>query len=69
MARWWDAFDDPVLVSLVERAFASNLDLKLAESRILQARAARGISAAGLGACGQCRIVLSGAASHPRAEP
>ena len=43
MASWWTAFDDPVLVSLVERAIASNLDLKLAESRIRQARAARGV--------------------------
>ena len=49
MARWWAAFDDPVLVSLVERAIESNLDLKLAESRIRQARAARGVSVAGLG--------------------
>jgi multidrug efflux system outer membrane protein len=49
MARWWVAFDDPVLVSLVERAFASNLDLKLAESRIRQARAARGVAVSGLG--------------------
>jgi NodT family efflux transporter outer membrane factor (OMF) lipoprotein len=49
MAHWWAAFDDPVLVSLVERAFASNLDLKLAESRIRQARAARGVSVSGLG--------------------
>ena len=49
VARWWTAFDDPVLVSLVERVFASNLDLKLAESRIRQARAARGIAFAGLG--------------------
>ncbi len=49
MARWWTAFDDPVLVSLVERAIASNLDLKQAESRIRQARAARGVSVAGLG--------------------
>ena len=49
VARWWASFEDPVLVSLVERAFASNLDLKLAESRIRQARAARGISISGLG--------------------
>ncbi|MBI5590017.1 MAG: efflux transporter outer membrane subunit [Deltaproteobacteria bacterium] len=49
LARWWTAFDDPVLVSLVERAIASNLDLKLTESRIRQARAARGVSVAGLG--------------------
>jgi len=47
--RWWTVFDDPILVSLVERAMASNLDLKLAESRIRQARAAKGVSAAGLG--------------------
>ena len=49
MARWWAAFDDPILVSLIESAFASNLDLKLAESRIRQARAARGIAVSGLG--------------------
>jgi outer membrane protein, multidrug efflux system len=49
MARWWAAFDDPILVSLVKSAFASNLDLKLAESRIRQARAARGIAVSGLG--------------------
>ena len=49
MARWWTVFDDPTLVSLVERAIASNLDLKQAESRIRQARAARGVSVAGLG--------------------
>lgn len=49
MVGWWTAFDDPVLVSLVERAMASNLDLKLAQSRIRQARAVRGISVSGLG--------------------
>lgn len=49
LARWWTVFDDPQLVSLVERALASNLDLKLAESRIWQARAARGVSVAGSG--------------------
>jgi NodT family efflux transporter outer membrane factor (OMF) lipoprotein len=48
-ARWWTTFDDPVLVSLVERALASNLDLKLAQARIREARAARGIAASGLG--------------------
>ena len=47
--RWWTAFDDPVLSSLVERAIDSNLDLKLASSRIRQARAARNIALSGLG--------------------
>ncbi len=49
LVHWWTAFNDPVLTSLVDRAAASNLDLKLAEARIRQARAARGIAVAGLG--------------------
>lgn len=49
LARWWTVFDDPTLVSLEERAIRSNLDLMLAEARIRQARAARGIAASGLG--------------------
>ena len=47
--RWWTAFDDPMLSSLVERAIYSNLDMKLAASRIRQARAARNIALAGFG--------------------
>jgi multidrug efflux system outer membrane protein len=49
LARWWTAFDDPTLTSLVERAVRSNLDLMRAEARILQARAARGIAMSGIG--------------------
>ena len=48
IVQWWMTFGDPILTSLVERAVKSNLDLKQAESRILQARAARGIVTAGL---------------------
>jgi NodT family efflux transporter outer membrane factor (OMF) lipoprotein len=47
MARWWTAFDDALLNSLVERAVRSNLDLKLAEARIRETRAARAVTAAG----------------------
>jgi len=46
--RWWTIFHDPTLDSLVERAMNSNLDLRLAEARIRQARAARGVAGAGL---------------------
>lgn len=46
MSRWWTAFNDPVLDSLVYRAIHKNLDLRVAESRIREARAARGIIAA-----------------------
>jgi NodT family efflux transporter outer membrane factor (OMF) lipoprotein len=49
LARWWTVFDDPTLIALEERAVRSNLDLKLAEARIRQARAARGIAAGALG--------------------
>jgi len=49
LARWWVVFGDPKLTSLVERAVESNLDLKLAEARVRQARAARGITISGLG--------------------
>jgi outer membrane protein TolC len=49
LAEWWTVFDDPTLTSLVERAIQSNLDLRLAEARVRQARAARGVAASGLG--------------------
>jgi outer membrane protein, multidrug efflux system len=49
LTRWWTVFDDPVLNSLLERAAATNLDLKLAKAVIRQARAARGVAAGGLG--------------------
>ncbi len=46
ISRWWTIFNDPVLDSLVDRAVHSNLDLRVAEGRIREARAARGIVAA-----------------------
>ncbi|MCU0600006.1 MAG: efflux transporter outer membrane subunit [Desulfobacterales bacterium] len=49
LTDWWLVFNDPALAALVERAVASNLDLKQAEARIRQARAARGIVASDLG--------------------
>jgi multidrug efflux system outer membrane protein len=45
---WWQTFNDPILTGLVEQALAANLDLKIAESRVRQARAARTIAAAAL---------------------
>lgn len=46
--KWWTLFRDPVLDSLVNRAAAANLDLHLAEARLLQARAARSYASADL---------------------
>ena len=37
-ARWWTAFGDPELTSLVERALAGNPDIQIAVSRVRQAR-------------------------------
>lgn len=46
---WWKTFNDPVLNDLVNEAIRSNLDVKLAESRIREARAVyTGTIAAGL---------------------
>jgi multidrug efflux system outer membrane protein len=47
LTRWWTAFNDPLLNSMVERAVRSNLDLRLAEARIREARASRAVTAAG----------------------
>ena len=49
LANWWTVFGDQTLSTLVETAVSTNLDLKLAEARIRQARAARGIVAADMG--------------------
>jgi outer membrane protein, multidrug efflux system len=39
--HWWTAFNDTFLNSLVERAVRSNLDLRLADARVREARASR----------------------------
>ncbi|WP_250469663.1 efflux transporter outer membrane subunit [Caballeronia sp. GAFFF2] len=37
---WWTGFDDPMLVTVVERALSQNLDLAASFARVQQARAA-----------------------------
>lgn len=44
VASWWQSFDDPVLTGLIEQAARQNLPLEVAGLRIVQARAALGIS-------------------------
>jgi NodT family efflux transporter outer membrane factor (OMF) lipoprotein len=44
LARWWTVFEDPVLNSLVEKAYQQNLTLRVAGLRILEARANLGIA-------------------------
>ncbi|CAB3788908.1 putative efflux pump outer membrane protein TtgC [Paraburkholderia ultramafica] len=45
-ARWWTVFSDAELSSLVERVAGANLDVKVATQRLMQARAARGVTGA-----------------------
>lgn len=48
LARWWTTFNDPALDALIDRAVASNLDLRLATARLREARALRGVAGADL---------------------
>lgn len=42
-AAWWATFNDRVLARLIDEAREANLDLRIAEARVREARAARGI--------------------------
>ena len=44
--KWWDMFNDPVLYRLVTMALENNRDLKIAVSRIAEARASLGFTRA-----------------------
>jgi multidrug efflux system outer membrane protein len=39
LTAWWRSFGDPLLVSLVERSLAQNLDIEAAAARVREARA------------------------------
>ena len=56
--RWWNAFGDPTLAALVERAMQANLDLARAEARVVQARA--GVSSANASLAPSGAIDVSG---------
>ncbi len=45
---WWTVFRDPVLDGLIETARRQNLDLRAAGTRIIEARAQRGIAVGNL---------------------
>lgn len=46
LKQWWTSFNDSKLDSLVERAIDGNLDLRIAQERVREARATRGYTAA-----------------------
>jgi len=47
-SRWWQAFGDPQLDALVDRAVAANIDLAVAGARVREARASRKVASAPL---------------------
>ncbi len=48
LTGWWKNFKDPELNSLIDRAVQSNLDLRIAQARVREARAQYGIAAGDL---------------------
>jgi multidrug efflux system outer membrane protein len=48
VTAWWHTFNDPELDSLIDRAVRSNLDLRIAQARVREARAQYGIASAAL---------------------
>lgn len=45
---WWEVFDDPILNSIIERAYRENLTLRIAGVRVLEARAQLGVAVGNL---------------------
>jgi NodT family efflux transporter outer membrane factor (OMF) lipoprotein len=62
LAEWWRGFNDPELDTLIERALRSNLDLRIADARLREARAGLGLQEAGQGP----QANVSGAASRQK---
>jgi NodT family efflux transporter outer membrane factor (OMF) lipoprotein len=48
LANWWTTFEDETLNSLIERSVKENPDLRIAQARVREARAQRGVVAADL---------------------
>jgi multidrug efflux system outer membrane protein len=48
LASWWKILNDPLLDEIMEQAVQGNLDLRIAQARLWQARALRGVSESGL---------------------
>lgn len=62
VAHWWTTFNDPTLDTLIARAVAANLDLRLAIARVREARAQRGVVGADLFP----NVNVSGSYTHSR---
>jgi len=47
VSRWWRQLNDPLLTGLMDEALQASPDLRLAQARLREARARRGVAAAG----------------------
>ncbi|MBB5349603.1 NodT family efflux transporter outer membrane factor (OMF) lipoprotein [Desulfoprunum benzoelyticum] len=47
VSRWWRQLDDPLLAGLMDEALQAGPDLRLAQARLREARARRGVAGAG----------------------
>jgi NodT family efflux transporter outer membrane factor (OMF) lipoprotein len=45
---WWEAFDDPDMNRVIDKAYRENISLRVAAVRVLEARAQLGVSVGGL---------------------
>jgi outer membrane protein TolC len=69
-AAWWTTFNDETLNRLIVEARQSNLDLRTAEARVREARAARGIASADYWPdIDACRQLLALAPEQDHREP
>src|SRR5690349_12400354 len=48
LRRWWESLHDPALNELIDQALQSNLDVRLANARVREARAQWEFNRAGL---------------------
>jgi NodT family efflux transporter outer membrane factor (OMF) lipoprotein len=62
MPHWWTLFKDPVLERLIQQAIVANQDLRIAETHIREARAARRVA----GAMAQPTLDSSASATRSR---
>ena len=69
LVAWWGNFKDPTLSSLVEMAIHANLDLRQAEARIRQARAALGVAGRRPLSRDRCQSAIYQRSSRSTARP
>jgi outer membrane protein, multidrug efflux system len=63
ISHWWESFDEPYLNELLDKAFEHNYDIRLAMSRVRQARVIRAITA------GEKKLNIDASGYYMRTRP